>query len=151
MADGGARKRKWDAPAPGVGSAVPSGAPSAPPQPAAAALQQGSAAQAALLAAQARAQAIAAAAAFAARLSSTPGAAPAGAAAAAAPAEQVAQAFDLNELAPLVRGALTKRPVHEEVTRKTGCILHTRRVAPHLPRRDPSFRRARRRRLRAPV
>jgi hypothetical protein len=78
-----------------------------------------------LAAAQARAQAVAAAAAFAARLSA-PSAAPSAAPAA---AEGVAQVFDLNDLEPLARAALTKRPVHEDVTRKTGCVLHTRRVA----------------------
>lgn len=141
MADGGARKRKWDMPGPG-------GAPAVPPLPAAAAPLMGShaaalpaeafaAAQAraqaaaaasspaaALAAAQARAQAVAAAAAFAARLSGA-----AAAPMAAAAAEGVAQAFDLNDLEPLARAALTKRPVHEDVTRKTGCVLHTRRVA----------------------
>ncbi len=113
MADGGARKRKWDMPGPG------GAAPAAAPPAAAPALP----AQQALAVAQARAQAMAAAAAFAARLG-TGGAAPSSAPAAAA--EGVAQPFDLNDLEPLARGALTKRPVHEEVTRRTGCLLNTR-------------------------
>lgn len=117
MADEGApRKRKWD-------MGAPSGA-GAPAAPAAAPVAAGAAAQAMALA-QARAQAMAAAAAFAARLTG----APAARSLAVAGAESVGQAFDLNSLDAMARGALTKRPVHEEVTRKTGCILHTRRVA----------------------
>jgi hypothetical protein len=46
-----------------------------------------------------------------------------------APPEDVSTDFDVNDLPPLARGALTKRGAQEDITRKTGCIVHTRRAA----------------------
>jgi hypothetical protein len=119
MADGAPRKRKWDVPAPGGAAAPP---PTLPPQafpPAAFPAEAIASAQAA------------AAAAIAARLGAGALAARPGAPLAFAPLaaeEDASQELELNDAEPAARGALTKRGLQEEVTRKTGCIVHTRRA-----------------------